>query len=135
MDLVVCPHCFTRVIPMEDQACPRCRGRVDRASEFAPVTVRSGTRLPMYCVACDAPTDALRTWTQSTVPRSWFPFWLRGPVSMLMRAHEVSRAFVVSVELSTCKDCRLPAEPQPQFEEGLVDLLVHRDFARRLRPE
>ena len=82
MDLVVCPHCFTRVIPMEDQACPRCRGRVDRASEFVPVTVRSGTRLPMYCVACDAPirqlTDAVPASTRSPWTRKRFALDTRG---------------------------------------------------------
>lgn len=131
MDLVVCPHCFTRVVPMEDRACPRCRARIEGVSQLEPITVRSGARLPMYCVACGAPAERLRTWTRTSAPAET-DIGLLGGFFALFRLHAESQTFLVRVEYATFAGCSLPAEPRPQFEEGLVDLLVHHDFARRL---
>ncbi len=133
LDLIVCPTCFARVIPMSGNVCPSCRHRIERASLLELVEVQSGTHLPPYCHVCDAPATVWKRWQLDSGARTGLAaLALLHPLAMLMRGFEQSKQFHVALELPLCAACRIGREPEPLFEEARVVVLVHRKFAQRL---
>jgi hypothetical protein len=136
MDLVVCPNCLNRVVPMRDQQCPSCRQTIRGESAFVPVVVRTGTRLPAHCVVCDLPALVWKKWHASYAPQGRSTetnSFLAGLASWKFgKAYRHSNGLDVTIEVPLCRECELPREPEPHFEEALVTLTVGRSFAQRI---
>ena len=59
--VIVCPHCYARVMPSGEGICPACRRDTRDTTGTDPqktaLSLPGNVRLPPYCHACGAPTE------------------------------------------------------------------------------
>jgi hypothetical protein len=135
MEMVVCSQCYTRVIPMRGGTCPSCRGTIGGPSPYEPIVVRSGARLPPHCVGCDLETDLGIPWKAAASPGRDASFAHIGLISTFLGVWNKSRELEVSLDIPLCRECKLPATPRADFENALVEIVVDRRVAARLRAQ
>ena len=62
---IVCPHCYTRVIPVSSNTCPSCRKNVldtrDTNPTLTSMVIGESSVLPSQCYQCNASTTRLVT--------------------------------------------------------------------------
>jgi hypothetical protein len=146
MDVVECPHCFTRVIPKADGLCPACQQDTRQSGEAADralIRVAQGDVLPPVCCDCGCETDRYVTVRAKTSRRAdrdtdfaaedvvftillgWLFFLLR-PFTRRIAATET-----IQVKMPQCPPCGKRGLPTPRyvdFDRATVTFLVHRNL-------
>ena len=144
MEIVECPHCFTRVVAMADGTCPSCRGNVNDNEgldlNMTALCVREGTSLPRVCFRCGAPaTDSVSVRAAQTPHSGSGPDALEvigaawGCLFALFVALTRPKR-IVRVILPRCELCR-HHEPEmlyANFDESWIKVVVHKRLSQAL---
>jgi hypothetical protein len=141
-----CPHCFRRVLVLDDGICPACQGNVRATAPVEPawasIWVCEADRMPGMCCTCTAATSRLEKFTDTLGSQkkdgasSAAPlvlgllFGLAGVFAALM--HNASKPGVrVSLRVPRCKPCSRHAALEPvtvDFDRCRMKFAVHRTF-------
>ncbi len=137
---VECPHCYTRVLPMENNICPACKKNMsdthDVNTELVSLTVRESDDLPPYCYLCNSYTDRYVkvVGDQGTALDSS----LGAVVSLLVPTRKIEEnTSNVFVRLPQCEVCTEREEPSPlyvDYDHQTMTFIVHKGFRERVQP-
>lgn len=146
-ELLDCPHCFGRILPMTDGRCPQCRNdtnaRTREAAEMTVVSIDKESIVPDVCAGCGLPTYRRVTFKRKKHDPTdddftMFQFLMFGCVGaiglLLSGLFRGNRGLSIRVKLPHCLEChtRKPLEPHSvSFEELQMRFVVHREFARQ----
>jgi hypothetical protein len=147
MNVIECPHCYTRVAVMAEGTCPSCRKPVNDTEGTNPdltaLTVHTGRLLPLICYHCGSPAigyspivvekpaedqpDRRVLMILSLIIESWLKVLVEIVVSNYLSNERLT------VQLPHCKECKIerPTYLYVNFEEDWVRFVVH----KRLRQE
>jgi hypothetical protein len=137
---VECPHCYTRVLPMENNICPACKMDMSDTYDVDPqlvsLTVRESDDLPPYCYLCNSYTDRyvkIVGDTGTLLDKS-----LSAVVSLVVPILKIEEGTSnVFVRLPQCETCAELEEPSPihvDYENQAMTFVVNKGFKERVQP-
>ena len=137
---VECPHCYTRVLPMENNICPACNMDMSHTEDvdptLVPLIVWESEDLPPYCYSCNSYTERYVKviGDQGTLlDRS-----LASVVSLFVPARKFEEnTSNVFVRLPQCEVCAEVKEPSPLYVDYVnqsMTFLVDISFKERVQP-
>jgi hypothetical protein len=134
--IVECPHCYTRVLPMENNICPACKMDMsdmeDVNPELVSVVIRESDELPPYCYLCNSYTERYVTIVgdKGTL--------LDEIASRLVPVRQnEDRTSNVYVRLPQCENCAELENPSPRYvdyEHQTMTFIVNKGFKERVQP-
>jgi hypothetical protein len=145
VDIVECPHCYTRVLPNAAGTCPSCARDVNDTTGIDPtrtsVGIETNTLLPPVCSACGEATGrtveivskqgggkAQAEEEYASLRMSVFAFFLRA-----LRPSRADRP-EICIQLPQCQRCAAAqGRPTPRavsFDRATMIFEVHREFRR-----
>ena len=152
MKALDCPHCFTRVLVLDDSICPHCKEDVRKAtgagSALCKLRIHDQAHLPDNCLHCDAPTQRRvvvercigvdREGRHRTLALLTALFAPLSALKMLSRASKVSTGQIgeIRIEVPQCDVCSQRGRPRPHevdFENFEMVFLVHKGFYDRVK--
>jgi hypothetical protein len=138
-DIADCPHCFTRMIPMQDGTCPSCRkNTLDTRGlnpNFTVVRLRRGETPPEICFNCGCYTNRYVSLTceEPRVDRTRVSDGnlIATALGLLFGTLIISPAAVNSLNFRVprCENCHdLPEHRRMNYEEEWVDIIAHKNL-------
>jgi hypothetical protein len=126
---VKCPHCYTKILPHEDNTCPACQGDLSNLGGVNPNKVAfliyESEELPSYCYSCNQYTE--QEVRVSGDQESILSKFLEGDVSPEQTSNVV-------VFLPQCESCAEMEDPEPievDYELQTMTFVVHAGFRDR----
>lgn len=147
MNLIECPHCLARVLPMVNHLCPACQRdtRAPNTSPFTRITVTPRTAFPARCCVC----GDVSTRRETIVGKGHGAdsLWVRVLAGMGLALFKPANLVVspeilagnpelFRVEVPYCQRCAKKAPLLPEYvntKQGTVELKVMRVFADETR--
>ena len=144
---VECPHCYTSVLPLENNICPACRKDMSdtRSTDprLASLLVHESSSLPPYCFSCNSPTKRYAMIKEEVTiggdsPMAKFIVVLIAIISLrlwITRWNIEGKKSTVVVHIPQCEQCARSGKPKPDhvdFEEQSMTFIVHKGFRDRV---
>ncbi len=137
---IECPHCYTRVLPMENNICPACKMDMSDIHAVNPrlvsLTVRESDDLPPYCYLCNSYTDRYVKVVGDT--GTFLEKSLGAVASLLAPTRKIEEGTSnVFVRLPQCEACAELEEPAPRYvdyESQSMTFIVNIGFKERVQP-
>ena len=138
--IVECPHCYTRVLPKENNICPACRMDMtdtpDVDPQVAALVVRELDNLPPYCYSCNSYTE--RYVKIVGEKGTLLDQSLGAVVSLLIPTRKIEEdTSNVFVSLPQCEACAEMEEPAPlhvDYDTQSMVFVVNIGFKERVQP-
>ena len=138
--IVECPHCYTRVLPKENNICPACRMDMsdtrDVDPQVAALVVRETDHLPPYCYSCNSYTERYVKITGDK--GTLLDQSLGAVVSLLIPTRKIEQdTSNVFVRLPQCEACAEQEEPAPlhvDYDTQSMVFVVNIGFKERVQP-
>ncbi len=137
---VECPHCYTRVLPMENNICPACKMDMSDTHDVDPTRVSlivwESDDLPPYCYSCNSYTERYVkvVGDKGTLLDSS----LGSVVSLFMPRRKIEEnTSNVFVSLPQCELCAEAGDPSPlnvDYENQNMTFIVNTGFKERVQP-
>ena len=138
---VECPHCHTRVLPMQNNICPACRMDMSDTRDVDPgmvsLIVRESDELPPYCYLCNTYTDRyvrIEGDEESPLEKS---IRILGSLVAPPKIQETEEGTSnVFIDLPQCESCAELEDPSPlhvDYEYQTMTFLVHTRFKERVQ--
>lgn len=146
VDIVECPHCYTRVLPNRAGTCPACGRDVNDTTGVDPtrtsVGIETNTLLPPVCSGCGGATDRCvelvlqQGGSRAQQQEEEFANLRASIFGLVLRWFRPGRADrpEIIVHLPQCDRCAAAhGRPKPRgvsFERATATFEVHREFRR-----
>jgi hypothetical protein len=140
--IVECPHCYTRVIPIENDTCPSCHKNVleikNIKQHLTSIAIKESSALPKYCCQCNLPTNRFVT-VKESVKTGDVNLLLRlmvfifSPILILFTEGDNRRS--MKVKMPQCSQCARKSGLKPlhvDFENYQMTFVVHKEFRERV---
>ncbi len=137
---VECPHCYTRVLPMENNICPACKMDMSDTHDIDPrlvsLVIRESDDLPPYCYSCNSYTERYVkvVGDKGTLLDQSFG----SVVSLFVPRRKIEEnTSNVFVRLPQCELCAEAGEPSPLYVDYInqnMTFIVNIDFKKRVQP-
>ncbi len=128
--LVECPHCYTKILPLDDNTCPACQGDLSNLAGVDPNKVSfliyESEKLPSYCYSCNQFTE--QEVRVSGDQESILSKFLTGDVSPEQTTNVV-------IFIPQCESCAEMEDPEPvevDYDLQTMTFVVHAGFRDRV---
>jgi hypothetical protein len=138
-EIVECPHCYTRVLPLANNICPACQNNIFDMQDVDPnqvsLSLHESEELPAFCYSCNQYTE--RHVRVSGDKESDLEKVILGLGILFTRPSkrtEVGTTNVI-IYLPQCEQCGEYNNPEPidvDYERQTMTFIVQRGFHDRV---